>query len=213
MGLFSPKVLEETSSPINGKITVLKSFGFGIYIQVGDLTQSGGIVYDVWKASLGKTRKLKHDVQDALILGLGGGTNAQVIREYWPIAQVTGVDIDPVMVEMGKKYMGLKEVKTVIQDAFDFTAGEIEGNKKYDLILVDTYLGDTFPEKFASDVFLNRVKKLLAPHGIVVFNRLYYDQKRPQAMKFGAKLEKFFSKVVYVFPEANLMLLCYNDTA
>src|SRR3989304_1525235 len=186
MGLFSPKVLAEATSPINGKITVLKSFGFGIYIQVGDLTQSGGIVYDVWKASLAKTRKLKHDVQDALILGLGGGTNAQIIREYWPNAQVTGVDVDLVMVELGKKYLGLKEVKTVIEDAFDFTAAEIDNSKNYDLILVDTYLGDAFPEKFTSDVFLSRVKKLLAPGGVVVFNRLYYGQKRPQAMKFGA---------------------------
>jgi spermidine synthase len=213
MGLFSAKLLEEADSPVNGKITVLKSFGFGVYIQVGGLTQSGGIVYDVWKQSLGKARKLKNDVSDALILGLGGGTNAQVIREFWPKARVTGVDIDPVMVEMGKKYLGLREVKTIIKDAFDLTAGEIKTANKYDLILVDTYLGDAFPEKFESDEFLKRVGKLLAPEGIVIFNRLYYDEKRPLAMKFGTKLEKFFSKVDYVFPEANLMLLCYNDTA
>ena len=210
MGLFSPKVLEETSSPINGKITVLKSFGFGTYIQVGDLTQSGGIVYDVWRASLGKVRKIKHSLEKALILGLGGGTNAQIIREFWPPAQITGVDIDPVMVEMGKKYLGLKDVRTVIRDATDFTEGEVKKGNKYDLVLVDTYLGDTFPEKLESDVFLGKVKKLLEPGGVVVFNRLYYDEKRPQAMRFGAKLEKYFSEVDYVFPEANLMLLCYN---
>lgn len=210
MGLFSPKVLEETTSPINGKITVLKSFGFGVYIQVGELTQSGGIVYDVWRESLKKARKIKQDVQRTLVLGLGGGTNAQVIREFWPNAQVAGVDVDPVMVEMGEKYLGLREVDTVIGDALDFTADAVKGSSQYDLVLVDTYLGDTFPEKFESDVFLKRIKKLLAPGGIAIFNRLYYDEKRPQAMKFGAKLEKFFSKVDYVFPEANLMLLCYN---
>jgi len=210
MGLFSPKVLEETSSPINGKITVLKSFGFGTYIQVGDLTQSGGIVYDVWRTSLGKARKVKHDVEKALILGLGGGTNAQIIREFWPPAQITGVDIDPVMVAMGKKYLGLREVETVIQDASDFTEGEVKDGSKYDLVLVDTYLGDNFPEKFESDKFLGLIKKLINTDGIVVFNRLYYGEKRPQAMRFGTKLEKYFSKVDYVFPEANLMLLCYN---
>lgn len=210
MGLFSPKVLEEVDSPINGKITVLKSFGFGTYIQVGELTQSGGIVYDVWRESLKKVRKTKEEVGNALILGLGGGTNAQVIREYWPNTHVTGVDIDPIMVEMGEKYLGLKEVKTIIRDASDFTADAVKNSFKYDLILVDTYLGDTFPEKLESDVFLKKVKKLLSPGGVAVFNRLYYDEKRPQAMKFGAKLEKFFAKVDYVFPEANLMLLCYN---
>lgn len=210
MGLFSPKVLEETTSPINGKITVLKSFGFGVYIQVGELTQSGGIVYEVWRESLKEARKIKQDVQRTLVLGLGGGTNAQVIREFWPNAQVAGVDVDPVMVEMGEKYLGLKEVKTVIGDALDFTADAVKSSNRYDLVLVDTYLGDTFPEKFESDVFLKRIKKLLAPGGMAIFNRLYYDEKRPQAMKFGAKLEKFFAKVDYVFPEANLMLLCYN---
>ncbi len=210
MGLFSPKVLEETTSPVNGKITVLKSFGFGTYIQVGELTQSGGIVYEVWKESLQQVHKRKLTIQNALILGLGGGTNAQVLREFWPKAKVSGVDIDPVMVELGKKYLGLKGVETTIQDAFEFTAEALKGTQKYDLILVDIYLGDTFPEKFESDVFVKMVKKLLLPGGMVVFNRLYYEEKRPQAMRFGAKLEKFFSKVNYVYPEANLMLLCYN---
>ena len=210
MGLFSPKVLEETNSLVNGKITVLKSFGFGIYIQVGDLTQSGGIVYDVWKEGLRKARKNLSQVQNVLILGLGGGTNAQVLREFWPSTQVTGVDIDPVMVDLGRKYLGLKEVNTAIQDAFEFTSSAAAGGQRYELILIDTYLGDAFPEKFESDVFIKQIKKLLTPDGVAIFNRLYYGEKRPQAMKFGAKLERFFSKVEYVFPEANLMLLCYN---
>ena len=43
--------LEEASSPVNGKISVMKSIGYGTYFQVGNLTQSGGVMYDIWKTT------------------------------------------------------------------------------------------------------------------------------------------------------------------
>ncbi|KKU02527.1 MAG: hypothetical protein UX03_C0031G0001, partial [Candidatus Woesebacteria bacterium GW2011_GWE1_45_18] len=81
-------------------------------------------------------------------------------------------------------------------------------SQKYDLILIDTYLGSSYPPEFERDDFLIRIRRLLENNGLAVFNRLYYGEKRPAAMRFGAKLERFFAKVDYVFPEANLMFLC-----
>ena len=41
--------LEEVESPINGKIAVTRSLAFGTYISVGGLTQSGGVLKNIWK--------------------------------------------------------------------------------------------------------------------------------------------------------------------
>ena len=197
------EVLAERTSPINGQIKVLRSLGLGIYIQVENLTQSGGVVYGVWKTSLKKVKRKKKEIKTCLILGLGGGSAAILVRKYWPLARVTGVDIDPIMVSLGKKYLGLAKVKVEIGDAKEF----LKNKKKFDLILVDTYLGENFPEKFEKEDFLLSVKSSLSGEGIAVFNRLYYGEKRPLAIKFGERLDKIFGKVERIFPEANVMFM------
>lgn len=199
--------MEERQSTINGRIMVVRSLGFGTYIQVEGLTQSGGVVYDVWRTTLGKIRRKNLKKKNCLILGLGGGSAALLVKKFWPEAKITGVDIDPVMVELGQKYLGLESLNVVIKDAHDFIKRTKE---KFDLILIDTYIGYEYPKKFEKEEFLFLVKKSLSKEGLAVFNRLYSGEKRPLAIKFGEKLEKVFSKVDFVYPEANLMLLCYN---
>jgi len=202
------EVLEEVESPINGKIVVLKSLGLGTYIQIEGLTQSGGVVYGVWRTTLKKIKNRRQKVKDCLILGLGGGSAASLVKKYWPEATITGVDIDPVIVGLGKKYLGMPKVETVIGDAYEYCQRQRKNNKRYDLILVDVYVGYEVPKKFQHEKFIKLVKSLLAKNGIIVFNRLYFDEKRSLAMKFSKKLEKIFPKVETVFPEANVMFIC-----
>ena len=202
--MLGTKVLEERESKYNGHLKVSRSLGFGTYIQAEGLTQSGGIVGIIWKPTLKQINKLTNrPIDSCLILGLGGGTAAKYVRLYWPEAKITGIDIYPIMVELGKKYLGLDVIGVEIKigDAYDFTG-------KFDLIIVDLYNGEHFPEKFGNTEFLNRVKTSVTKDGIVVFNRTYYEDKRPEAVKFGNKLKKIFSKVEWFYPEANLMFLC-----
>jgi len=103
------KILSVRKSKYNGKIVVSKSLGFGTYIQAEGLTQSGGIVETIWKSTLRKIHNSKFVIHNSLILGLGGGTAAKLIRKNWPDAKITGVDIDPAMVELGKKHLRLDE--------------------------------------------------------------------------------------------------------
>lgn len=216
------KTVEEANSPVNGKIEVIKSFAFGTYIQVGGLTQTGGVVNDVWKTSLKKIRNSKLKIRNCLILGLGGGGNAGIVRKFWPDAIITGIDIDPVMVAMGKKYFHLDDlkVKIVIDDAYGFITKELKNlktkkpttfnSKLFDLILVDLYLGDKYPEKFETENYIRLIKTVLSGGGIAIFNRLYYGEKRTDAVKFLKKLEEVFVKVDVVYPEANVMYICHS---
>ncbi len=209
--MFGTKILEEGESEYNGKLVVAKSFGYGTYIQSDGLTQSGGIVETIWKSTL---RSIKHKsltINHCLILGLGGGTVAKLIGKYWPEAKITGVDIDPAMVKLGEKYLGLdrEHVQVEIGDALDFLAHHPSPKiKNYDLIIIDLYNGDKFPEKFETENYMRLVGLHLAKGGLAVFNRLYFGDKRSMAVRFGRKLEKVFTKVDWFYPEANLMLIC-----
>ncbi len=198
---------KEVESPINGKLTVKWDINFGYQIMGGGLWQVGGPVRIVWKAAIEKVHSEKPIVKKALILGLGGGSIAKLIREYWPDASITGVDIDPVIVELGKDYLNLGKLDVDIQidDALHFLKLD---KTIYDLICVDTYVGDQFPPQFESEVFLNLLKKHMDNESYAVFNRLYFGDKRKIANAFEKTLESIFNKVNPIYPEAAALYLC-----
>lgn len=198
-------------SAFNGKVEVVSILGFGKSIRVGGLTQSGGVVETVWRQTLREVKKQNKNVRNCLILGLGGGSAAKIVNNNWLDCIIVGVEIDPLMIALGIKYLDLTKTKVDIvnQDGLDYLKSKKEKkNNKYDLILIDIYIGDTVPTKFETLSFLTLIGERLRSNGVAVFNRLYYGSKRTQAVKFGNKLESVFRKVNYFYPEANLMLLC-----
>ena len=150
------------------------------------------------------------EVENCLILGLGGGSAARLIKKYWPDAEIIGVDIDPVIVELGKKYLGLDDlgVEIRIEDTKKFLKRKEMAKKQFDLILVDMYVGYEVPKEFESEEFIQSVKKKLTNSGSAIFNRLYFDEKRKLAEQFHRKLIHEFRKVRPIYPEANVMYVC-----
>lgn len=196
--MLGTKILEERESKFNGNLRVVRTLGLGTYIQANGLTQSGGIVEKFWDQTLKKIKKEK--LKNVLVLGLGGGTVVKLLKKYWPGVKITGVDIDPVMVELGQKYLGLTGVKIIIGDAYNLPGGD------FDLVLVDLYNGDKFPKKFKGKTFLGKFKN----YPLVIFNRLYYGENKLVAKEFGQKLKKYFESVEVYNPEVNIMFICRN---
>ena len=188
--MLGNKILETRKSKYNGEIVVKKTLGLGTYIQVGGITQSGKIIEQIWKKALKRVKNEK--IESCLVLGLGGGSVAGLLRKYFPKAKIIGVEIDPVMVGLGKKYLGLNDnnVEIIIQDAKTY---KLPANT-YDLVIVDTYLGREYVEIAGA---------LLAGSGIVMVNKLgSYDEN------FKKKLEKLFGSVETVEPLANTIYIC-----
>lgn len=210
MGLFSgAKIIEEVKSDFNGKISVVKSLSSGISFQVEGLTQSGSVVSDVWNTVLKKIKSEKEKVNKCLILGLGGGSAAKLVRKYWPNSKITGIDIDPVIVNLGSKYLNLDEanIDVEIVDARKYLTRLIREGRTFDLVLIDMYVGHEIPKEFTENIFVLDIKKIVSETGLAVFNRLYFGENRKDAQKFAKKLEKTFSEVTYIYPEANVMFI------
>ncbi len=201
-------IIEEVDSPFNGKLSVERDIAWGVHIRAGGLTQTGGIVNDVWKRTLRFLKEKKPSIGNCLILGLGGGSIAHELVKLWPWIEIKGVDIDEAIVNLGKKYLGLEKsnVYIVIGDASEFIKKE---KKKYDLVCIDMYKGEDVPEEFTTLEFIKKIKKLLTKDGVAIFNRLYGPEDRLTSMRFGKRLEKVFKQVDYVYPQANVMFVCY----
>lgn len=216
-------VLTKVNSPINGELIVIRDLAFGTYIHGGGLPQSGGLAEMIWKSSLNEIKSQEFAPKKVLIVGLGGGSIAKLVRKNWPKAEITGVDIDETIVALGKKYMGLDkyDVNIIIADAYDLitnpTSPKATLGAQYDLICFDTYVGENFPKKFESKAFIKEVKKLLSKDpsgaeagGKSIFNRLFGPEDRDGAISFESTLMEIFTNVERVYPEANVMFVCSN---
>ena len=108
-----------------------------------------------------------------LILGLGGGVLSNVLHEISPEAEIVSVDIDPVVVKLAKKYFNYKEnnkVSTQIKDGRVYVKRALLKNEKFDWVILDAFNGDYIPEHLMTKEFLQEVKELLNPGGIVSAN-------------------------------------------
>jgi hypothetical protein len=200
--LFGPKTIEERDSKFSGRIRVVSTFGYK-YIATGILTQSGGLVKDVWEDTL---KKFGRKQKTWLVLGLAGGTIAKCVSDRLEPKKIVGVEIDPVMVELGLKYLDLNNIPSleiITKDAKQFVSKTTE---HFDYILVDMYFGDQLPSFVYSDTFLKKLPKI---GNIVIFNHLFYDQeKRSKAEELVNKLKNIFPSVILTRKLTNLLVIC-----
>lgn len=118
------------------------------------------------------------DAHDILILGMGAGTSAKQYLHYFD-TNIDAVELDPGVIEVGKKYFGLTEsdrFHIYAEDARPFlrTAG-----KMYDVISIDIYHGGVYaPFYVLTKEFFASVYDHLTPNGVMVINVISpYEQK------------------------------------
>lgn len=207
LSFLVPQIVEKVNSPFNGEIQVIQYLG-ETKIVVNNMLQSGGLVRLIWQKAIRKISNIKYPISNVLILGLGGGSTAQIIHDKFPKAKITGVEIDPEMIKLGKKYFGLSKIKnlTIINN----DALKTPRRLRYNLILVDLYLGDQIPPKSESAFFLKNLSKILTKKGIIIFNRLFYGKNRKLTENFIKKLDKIFPQIELVHAWSNLLVVCYK---
>jgi spermidine synthase len=116
--------------------------------------------------------KIKKDI-NILILGYSGGYIGKLFHKFKPAntnIQIDGVEIDPKVVEISKKYFGVTddERDIYIEDARTFTKN---GTKKYDIIVADLYNKDIFiPSHLITMEFFSEIKNMTTETGVLLLN-------------------------------------------
>ena len=89
---------------------------------------------------------------------------------FYPRAAVDGVEIDPAVSRVGRRYFGMGDnPRLVVHDA-DARPFLRSTDTRYDLIVVDAYHQPYVPFYLATREFFRLVREHLAPGGIVVLN-------------------------------------------
>jgi len=112
-----------------------------------------------------------NEVKDVCILGLGAGVAVKLLNQFYKIDRIVGAEIDKMVVDLGRKFFDLNDdnLEIYIQDAADYVK---ESSEKFDLILVDTFRGNTIDPRCSCPEFYSQVVKLLKPEGVVLINRV-----------------------------------------
>ena len=121
-------------------------------------------------------------LDDALVVGLGGGALSNQLAHAFPQARVDSLEIDPVVVEVAHQYFGYQEDdrhKAYVGDARAYLKNT---NRLYDVIFLDAFDGLEIPDQLRTRQFYQLVKAHLKPSGAVVTNlhlrSKYYDNDR-----------------------------------
>ena len=209
-GLLTTYTIKEINSPINGLIKIVMVFNRPRMI-IGGLLQSGGLIIKLWDKAIKKLRKDKQRVKNALIIGLGCGDCAFSLERHYPGAKIMGIEIDEKIADLAQCYFNLatlKNLKINITDGVKYVEKISKQKKglKYDLIVMDAYLGEKMSRAFRSEKFFNNLIKILDAHGVVIYNHLFFGKHKKRAGGFIKDLEKSFSKIVLQRQASNLLI-------
>lgn len=197
--------IRQDRSKHNSLIKVVMVFNMPRLI-VGGMVQSGGLVRKIWDKGIKTLKGKKKKIKSVLILGFGCGDCAFKVAKYYPKAQVTGVEIDKKIIDVAKSYFNLhklKNLKLVVDDGAKFIN---KTKDKYDLVVVDVYLGEKMPKVFKTEKFFKQVKKILNTNGTMIINHLFFKDYKKQARGLIELLEKEFEKIRLVRVASNLLI-------
>jgi len=146
-----------------------------------------------------------HDIQDVLMLGLGGGSIQRAYQHYYTNVTVETVEIDPVVIKVAKEYFKVQETpafKIRNQDGRVFLN---RTSNRYDVIIMDAYTkgryGSSIPPHLATKEFFALASVHMSTNGVLAYN-VIGDWQESRANIIGAiyrTMKKVFPQV-YLFP-------------
>jgi spermidine synthase len=111
-----------------------------------------------------------HRVRDVLILGNAGGSTARALAALYPDVRIDGVELDPKVTEVARRYLGLDGILLLHVITADARAYLRSTHKRYDLIAIDTYRQPYIPFQVTTREFFALVRSHLTPGGAVALN-------------------------------------------
>jgi spermidine synthase len=146
-------------------------------------------------------------LDDAAIIGLGGGRTAWYLHKSVPDLSFTAVELDPEVARITDRYFGVRPEKNVDVAISDGRVWLTRSDKKFDIILVDAYRGPFVPFHLLTSEFYKLVADHLKPGGIAVQN------VEPTTMLFDsavATIKSAFAHTVFLYGGGNIVIVGYN---
>jgi len=142
--------------------------------------------------------------RSVLILGLGGGSAARIVRALAPRAEIVGVEFDPEVVRAAREHFDLDEigVRVVEDDARNYLGGT---RRHFDAVLEDVFVGSARSVRkppWLPVPGLARAARLVRRGGLLVSNTIdettavAAQMRRLYPATLGVDIEGFENRIV-----------------
>jgi len=170
LSFFWPIVVEKRVGKLGHKLEVIVYNG-KLMFDTAEVNYSFGKLHEVMHKVLMRLKQKNYSFEQVLILGYGGGSAAKIIQEeILAEAQIIGVEIDAVVIDLAKKYFYTNEVKLLQEDAFQYVKKAIDNGWKYNLIVIDIFKNADIPPY--TEVFFEQIYSLLEDNGVAMLNTM-----------------------------------------
>lgn len=207
LSYFKPVALARERSAISGELEVTIEQG-RLLLNATNVNYSGGSLYDVFEQVFEELDLKRVMFNSALILGYGTGCTLKLLLRH-PDLHVIGVELDPVVIEIGKQYFRQSEnnyVTVIQEDAFIFISNT---DKQFEIILVDVFVGDVVPQEGSSLDFWKNLRRSLFPKGYCLVNWMPTTQKsRNRLNSCLLYARELFSSVQTIYCLDNVIIAC-----
>jgi spermidine synthase len=140
-----------------------------------------------------------------LVIGNAGGTMARAYGRFYPDVSIDGVELDPKLNWVARRYFGAGDNPRLRLIAADGRTFLERTHKRYDLIVVDAYRQPYVPFYLATAEFFRLVRRHLSPGGVVALNVAATPHDKRLSNDIGTTL-------LTAFPEAwRWRALRFND--
>ena len=131
-----------------------------------DTVLTGG----VWDAFLALPPLLGRPLESVAILGNAAGTTARALGVFYPAATVDGVELDPAVSDVGRRFFGMDDNPRLTVHDVDARPYLRHTDEHYDLIVADAYHQPYVPFYLATREFFRLARDRLEPGGILALN-------------------------------------------
>ena len=131
------------------------------------------------------------------IIGLAAGTIAHQFTQVYGPVPIDGVEIDPAIVDVGRKYFAMDEpnLHVYAQDGRAFLATT---RAQYDLVAIDAFQQPYIPFQLTTREFFTIIRSHLSPTGVVVLNTGHTTHDFRLVQAFVNTMSQVFPRV-YTF--------------
>lgn len=132
-----------------------------------------------------------------LMVGLAGGTTAYQFAHVYPNAKMTGIEIDPKMVEVGRTWFDMNEpnLGVIIGDG---RASLPPVQNKFDVIVLDAYQQPYIPFHLATVEYYRALAERLSPRGVIAINAARTPDDNRLAEALAATLRQVLPTVMFI---------------
>lgn len=183
LSYVSGQVVEARPSTVSGELEVWYQNGRYVLHAPG-ANYSFDTLHRVFQKAFKRYEIKKRNPKNVLVLGFGAGSVASILCDELKLSPaITGVELDPEVIALAKKYFDLDRFSKLsihLGDAAEFVQQE---KAQYDLIVSDVFVDKHIPENLIQENYIENLIRLTAIGGLGMMNVIVETKAQSETQK------------------------------